>query len=97
MGLISAGHQRLAVSSTAVGFTVPTPTDRSVEEAHCRVSDADIVWESDGTTPTATDGSLFRAGDEFKVKGQSDIANFKAIRLTSTDAVLWISYWRQED
>jgi len=96
MALITAGSETLTVAGTAVSLTVPTPTDRSIEEVEIIVTDADIIFQADGTTPTASDGSLYRNGERFRIKGLTDIANFQAIRRTSTSAVLYITYFREE-
>jgi len=97
MALITAGSETLTVAGTAVGFAdIPAPTDRSVEECEVIVTDADIVFQADGTTPTSSDGGLYRNGERFRIKGLTDIANFKAIRRTSTSAVLYITYYKEE-
>tara|TARA_Y100000310_G_scaffold310407_1_gene355615 strand:- start:506 stop:799 length:294 start_codon:yes stop_codon:yes gene_type:complete len=97
MGLTAAGHQTLTVSSTAVALTVPTPTDRTVDEVTGIVSGADIVFKSNGDTPTSSDGDLLRDGDRFRIRGHTDINNFKAIRIASTDATVYLSYWVEEN
>jgi hypothetical protein len=95
--LIVVGAETLTVAGTAVSLTIPTPSTRPVEQAEVIVTDADIVYQADGTTPTASDGGLYRNGERFIIKGVTDLANFKAIRRTSTSSVIYITYFREEN
>lgn len=97
MGFKSVGHERIVVSTTAKSLTVPTPSARHTQKAEILVTDADIVYKTDGNTPTATNGGRRQAGDRFKVEGATDLANFKAIRQGSVDATLWVDYSQEEN
>lgn len=96
MPFLIASHETLAVSTTAVSLTVPTPTPRSVTRAYIKVYDAAIRWRDDGTAPTASVGHREAAGDAFFLDGVTNLTNFKAIRKDSTNAELNIIYFREE-
>lgn len=97
MADLIVGHQTLAVAGTAVSLTVPTPSAGSVTRARISVKTADIRWAADGTTtPTASDGEPEAAGTTFWLEGETNLANFKAIRVSSTSAELNIVYFRDQ-
>lgn len=82
------GHQKLTVTNSAAGLTVPTDVNyaiMSVETGAMRV-------RVDGTSPTASIGFLVSAGQELKVFGEDQLNNLKMIRVTSDSAVLNIQY-----
>ena len=90
------GYQKLTVSSTAVGFTLPSV--REVTKALCKVEDASIRWRADGTDPTSSSGYPVDPGAApFIIGGQnedySEIVNFRAIRVYSQDAAISIVFY----
>ena len=85
------GFQKLTVSSSSVGFTLPTTLQTravifTVEDAQCRM-------KVDGNAPTTTDGILLYVGDVVELTNVDMINNFRAIRTTSTDATFQIHYF----
>lgn len=84
------GFEALAVSSTAVGFTVATADH--AKRAIVRVESNSVRWRADGTNPTATVGMPLEVGDELVVWG-TDIHTIKFIR-QSADATLSVSFAR---
>jgi hypothetical protein len=84
------GFQKLTVSNSAVGFTLPSsPQVRSVIFG-CETDQ--IRFKVDGTSPDSTTGLLVNAGDVVEITNVDMINNFKAIRVT-TDATLQITYF----
>jgi hypothetical protein len=87
------GFEALAVSSSAVTFTASTgaspttPANPLARLLTCVVEGGDIRWRADGTSPTATVGSLVRNGQSFILRGESNIKNLEMIR-TETDATV---------
>jgi hypothetical protein len=75
----------LAVALTAAKYAGATKAVITVEggEIRCR-------W--DGTAPTAAEGHYVYVGDEIRLMTAADIANFKAIRATTTDATIRVNY-----
>ena len=93
-------YESITVSSTAVGFTAsklnPTSGDfkgMNCKEVYCTSETASLRFRMDGINPTATEGHLLPSGSELKIKNPQSIAKFKAIRNTTTDAVLKVTYY----
>jgi hypothetical protein len=89
------GKQVLTVSSTAVGFTLPTTVQIravyfSVEYATA-TTDTLRFWV-DGSTPDASNGMLLYNGDTVEILNVDAINNFKAIRVTN-DMKIMITYY----
>jgi hypothetical protein len=83
------GHQTLAVAASAVGLTL---VGANVHKAEIKIRDAEIRWRADGTDPTASVGRPEATGSVFEITGSQDLADFKAIRVTSTSAEINIIY-----
>lgn len=85
------GFQKLTVSSSAVGFTLPSvvPTIRAVTVT---VETNSIRYRLDGSDPTATDGHLLYDGDVLDITNVNSILAFKAIAVGS-DAAIQITYY----
>lgn len=84
------GFQKLTVSDTAVGFTLPaTPVTRAVVFS---VESDQIRFRVDGSDPDSTTGILLSAGDIVEITNVDMVNNFTAIRVT-TDATLQIHYF----
>ena len=56
------------------------------------VEDAPIRFRFDGGDPSASNGHTLSVGDTLILDSTEDLANFKALRKTTTDAVLHASY-----
>ena len=59
----TVGFEALTVAGTAVGITAATRVNAN--GAHVQVETADVRMRSDGTAPTATVGTLLRAGRSY--------------------------------
>ena len=95
---IWANHEAITVSNTAVGFTSSARKPASgnysgvtAKIAKVSVETDSIRWSQDSTSPTSSVGTLQYATDVFYVYGAQNIANFKAIRVT-TDATIQVQY-----
>ena len=91
LGWKIVGHQTITVSDAAVGFTI---TGENVQRASCSVASNGIRWRADGTDPTASIGEPAGPSDYtkiFYVDGE-DVADFKAIRSSGSDAELNVIY-----
>lgn len=69
--------------------TSPKPKEVFIqcETAQCR-------YYYDGTVPTSSSGFLLNPLDTVRIKGVSNLANFRAIRTGSTSAKLTVCYER---
>ena len=85
------GFQKLTVSSSAVGFTLPSvvPTIRAVTVT---VETNSIRYRLDGTDPDTSTGHLLYDGDVFDITNVNSILAFKAIAVSS-DATIQITYF----
>ena len=85
------GFQKLTVSSSPVGFTLPvvTPTIRAIQMT---VENYNIRYTVNGTTVTTTTGHLLYDGDVLELTNVESIKNFSAIA-ASSDAVVQITYY----
>ena len=82
------GFQKLTVSDSAVGLTVPLNANRAL----IVVEDATIRWRDDGSDPSTTVGTPLLQNQSMVLDHEDSLAAFKAIRDDSTDAVLNITY-----
>lgn len=101
------GEQTLAVSSTAVGFTLsnaiknfgPTgqiaTTSVKATRAFVTVEDQPIRWSIIGTPEATTGGHEYAAGTSFWLTSDADIASFKAIRTGGTDGQLHATFFAE--
>lgn len=97
------GHEKLTVSTTAVGFTAAElkvataglSTDVAVE-ALVSTEDAPIRFTLDGTTPVdASDtGHILATGDSMILSGTDALTKFRAVRNGGSDAVVNVTYFR---
>lgn len=83
------GYQKLTVSNTAVGLTVPNTFAPGY--ALIRIVGANVMYRDDGTDPTTTDGVPVYDGDVLHYDGPLTAVKF--IRQGSTDATAHISYY----
>lgn len=93
---ITYASEQITVAASAIGFTAatisPTCTGCPINQlrattAICTVATDSIRILSSGTTPTASLGLVVIAGGSFTVYGYTDIANFRAIRVTNTATI----------
>ena len=84
------GHQQLTVTETAVSLTVPKGTSY----ACISIATAAIRLRTDGTDPTGSVGFLVTNGQELTLFGEDTLSGIILFADTSTDAVLDISYGR---
>lgn len=92
--LTYVSSEQLTVSSSAVALTVPTPTSQRVTYALVQVQDADIRVRVD-QAPTTSSGLIFEAGSVFEIIGASDINGIEFIRDGSSDAEVFVDYYRE--
>ena len=83
------GYQKLTVSNTAVGLTIPINSNRAL----IVVETASIRWRDDGTSPTSTDGIQIFQNQSLELDGGKCLSQFKAIKTGDTDATLHINYY----
>ncbi len=87
-----ASENLSVTSSPAVGFTAskyaPSGTPgrgvRPADFAQAVVETAPVRWLADGSTPTASVGTLANPGDVIRVDGNLNITQFKAIAVAAT-------------
>ena len=75
-----------------VSDTIETLTPGANTYGFITVEDAPIRFRVDGGDPSATVGTLLGAGDSLGLDSVEDLANFKAIRRSTTDAVIHVIY-----
>lgn len=86
----SAGFQKLTVSTSAVGFTLPS--DVIVRSVIFTVETNPIRMKVNGENPTSTDGILLYVGDEVELTNTEMITNCKLIA-QSSDGIVQIHYF----
>lgn len=95
---VSKGSESLPVGSSSTTLAA-IPDGANLAEIH--VLDADVVFTLDGsTTPVGSPVALgFRAGDgqNFELESRDEIVNFEVVRLATTDARLYVEYYREFD
>jgi hypothetical protein len=86
------GFQKLTVSSSAVGLTVPTTDPKAVvRSAHFTVETANIRMRYDGSDPTTDTGELLYVGDVVELSNIEMVSDVKFIAVSS-DGVIQIHY-----
>lgn len=86
---VSSAAKSLTAATYKPGGQVP-PTRRAV----ITVEDAQIRFRTDGSAPTSSVGHIANIDDVIMLSNINDMSNFKAIRTTSTDAKIYVSYKR---
>ncbi len=85
--------EQLIIGNTAGGISLTASKYADAVKATIQVETAPIRVTIDGvTSPTTTVGKLFNSGDEIYLESVEEIANFKAIRTTSTSATINVDY-----
>lgn len=92
MSNVLVEQETLAVSTTAVGLTIPAT--KTVSFVRIKVSTAAIRWRADGTAPTASVGWPEAVDSIFELTDGAEIANFKAIRSGGSDGEINVQYFR---
>jgi len=97
LGYAPISKQTLTVSSSAVGFTVPTSQTTAVRSALVTVeyvtatTDTVRYWIT-GDNPTTTEGHLLYNGDILELSNVMAVTNFRVIA-TGNDMKLQIEYF----
>lgn len=89
LGTNPLSYEQVTVSNSAVGLTVPSGAVR----AEFVVEDQPLRYRLDGTSPTATVGTLAKADKSFEIYGEAALEAFEAIRDGGTDANLSVHYY----
>lgn len=89
-------YESITVSSTAKRLTLAniyvTPPAKA---AIVSVDSAPIRWRDDGTDPTSSEGHFaIPTGEPIVLDNANRMVDFRAIRQSSTDASIRISYYR---
>ena len=82
------GYQKLSVSSTATGLTVPSS---GASAASVAIKTADVRWLCDGTDPTASNGMPLAKDRDMWFTGDLDRVKFIA---QSGTAEVNVAYWQ---
>lgn len=91
-------REQVAVSSSAVTLTAATVLTavggkERVIYGEIDIQDYNVYITKDGsTTPSASVGEIWYAGEKYRVWGTKNLTNLKFIRVSS-DAVLEVTYW----
>lgn len=83
--------ERVTVSSTAVGIPTRTPEGRVAVAALLTVETAALRYRYDGGLPTAALGHAMAVDSSMRLDTPANLANFRAIRSSGTDAVLSVT------
>lgn len=90
-------YEEVTVSSTSKELTAATyqpTTGQGAKQARILVTGGNINVRSDGTAPTSTVGTPYKAGNLIVLESQAEIVDFRAIKSGALDAVLRVSYLR---
>jgi len=85
---ICTGFQQITDLSSAVTLTVPADTGRALIQSN----GAAARWREDGTTPTASIGTLLKDGFDISMDGQLDKVQFIQV---SASAILEVHYYNR--
>lgn len=93
-----AKFEQITVAAASLGFTAAninntTGAHPSATSAYCRLRTAQISYTVDGTTPTASVGSLWEIGEEKQFTGNDTLNNFRAIRTGASSGQLDCTYF----
>jgi hypothetical protein len=84
--------EQVTVDATAGGVKLTANKYGTSKKASVTVETAQIRFRVDGGVPTTTVGHLADIGDEISLESNEDIVNFKAIRVSSTSALITVTY-----
>lgn len=94
----AVGYERLTVSSTAVGFTLPAVGENTalvIVESTTAAPTIALRYKEDGGAPTSSLGMPTTTGTVFEVQGAENMKRFKAIEAVGATTYLHITYYRQ--
>lgn len=94
----AVGYERLTVSSTAVGFTLPAVGENTavvILESTTAAPTVALRYREDGVAPTSSVGMPLTTGTVFEIQGAENLKRFKAIEATGATTYLHITYYRQ--
>jgi len=92
-------QEEITVSNAVKSLTAATYAASggwgSAQKAVVQVLNATIRFYLNGTTPTTATGFSESAGSSFTLENEAEIIGFRAIRQTSSDAKITVSYLRK--
>ena len=83
-----------SITVSTVAKTLTSGTYGNNSRAFIQCQGANVRYWLDGSTPTTSSGHILYVGDTLTLHTAVELANFKAIRDDSTDAVLAVSYFK---
>jgi len=95
---VAADYESKTVSTSVVTLTPSKlePSDAPpIDAVLITVETASIRIRLDGVDPTSTEGHLIAADEALWIKGINALRQFKAVRATTSDATIRISYYRR--
>lgn len=96
-GLVETTYESITVTGTAVGLAAATyqPASAPLQMAFCtgRLEVAEVRYRMDGTSPTASEGTLLEVGELVTLVGNGDLSRVKFIRTGATSGVLKVQCW----
>ena len=87
--------ESITVNNTAKRLSAGTYTDNNgnfAQKALITVEDAQIRFRYDGESPTSAVGHLCGSNDTIYLTNTNEIRDFRATRVSSTNATLRVSY-----
>jgi len=93
---VATDYESKTVSTSVVSLTASKlePSDAPpVDAVLITVETASIRVRLDGVDPTSTEGHLIAADEALLIRGINALRQFKAIRATTSDATIRISYY----
>lgn len=90
----TVAYEAITVAATAIGLTAANVTLCDSEGwAVLTLNTAQIRFNTDGSTPTASVGYPMEAGQSLTIRGLADLTRFLAIRTTGTSGTLYVAYF----
>ena len=93
-GGIPVAFESLTIDDTVGGVALTPSVYGDATFAKISVESASIRIRVDGGAPTSVLGHLLAVDDICKLINANEIANFRAIRVTTTSATLMITYFK---
>lgn len=97
MSLMALDYEEISVGNTVVGLSqskVSPANAPAMTLAFITVEDAPVRYRYDGGDPSATAGHLANVGSSITLFGTNNLRQFKAIRSSTTNARLIVTYER---
>lgn len=91
-----SNFEQVVVAGTAIGLTTAVITPPGLPMAtgaKCRCRTAQLSFTINGTTPTASVGTLLEVGDILEMSGHDSLVLFRAIRTTGTSGQIDCTVW----